>query len=395
MLRILIVEPESSGHHFSLYLKLIVKSLNNKVHIHLLTSSDSRFHPAFETVMRESGGNLTTHLLAPYKKSNSNATFNLFIQQCKLYFKIKESFKEVIKEFVIDKVFFVNIDHIEKALSIFGSPFGKYPYAGIFMNPKFHKYEMGIGSKSRNDKIYKFLFKQLLKQKTLKTIGTVDETFANYYNKNKKIKFIPEPFDLNGTMNRQQARDAFGFSEEKFVILVYGDLTLRKGIRELINGIHNNGNSNICLHFVGKTNDDTETYLKDKNVIKLIKEGRLYIKRGFQTETEQYVSFISSDIVWVGYSNGFSGSSGVYYQASSLGIPVIVNDFGLLGWLVKKHKNGIACDIYNSTSINNSVNLLVENRTMYYELSNNALLMSKNHQPEMFSSFVYDIIATS
>jgi hypothetical protein len=66
----------------------------------------------------------------------------------------------------------------------------------------------------------------------------------------------------------------------------------------------------------------------------------------------------------------------------------------LLGWLVKKHKNGIASDVYNPICINQSINLLAENRNIYNELSLNALLLAKNHQPKMFSSIVYDIIAS-
>ena len=161
MFKVLIVEPESSGHHFSLYLKLIVRSLNNKVDIHLLTREDSKLHPAYEIVLGECNRKMITHFLPSLTKTKSNSTFQLFIQQCKLYFSIKKAFENLVKEFSFDKVFLVNLDHIEKPLSIFGSPFGSYIYAGIFMNPKFHKFKLGIGPKSRNDKIYEFLFNRL------------------------------------------------------------------------------------------------------------------------------------------------------------------------------------------------------------------------------------------
>ncbi len=392
MHRILIIEPESSGHHFSLYLKLIVKSLNNKAHIHLLTKSESRFHPAYDIVLGESGGNMITHFLPHYNKINSNKTIDLFVQQCKLYFHIKFTFNNLIKKFKFDKVFFVNIDHIEKALSIFGTPFGDIPYSGIFMNPKFHKNKIGIGAKSRNDSIYEFLFNRLMSQMTLENIGTVDETFSDYYKSIDKIKFIPEPFDLVGKMSRSEARYKYGFTDQQFVILVFGDLSLRKGIKELINGINISDNINLVLHFVGKTNDDTEVFLKENYVQKLLNNGTLLIRRGFQTEEEQFNVFISSDMVWVGYTHGFSGSSGVYYQAASLGIPVIVNNFGLLGWLVKKHKNGILCDVYDEKCVSSSISLMIENEILYKELSNNGLLLSESHKPEIFCRSICEMI---
>ncbi len=392
MLRVLIVEPESSGHHFSLYLKLIVRSLNNKFDIHLLTKEDSILHPAYETVLRECNGKMTTHLLPSITKTKSNSTVQLFIQQCKLYFCIKNSFDGLVRKFSFDKIFLVNLDHIEKPLSLFGSPFGSYTYAGIFMNPKFHKFKLGIGPKSRNDKIYEFLFNRLLKQKTLNVLGTVDEIFADYFKLTSKVLFIPEPYDLYGNISREIARDEFKFRDNHFVILVYGDLTLRKGIRELIDAVIINRNKKICLHFVGKTNEDSEFFFQEEKVIQLINEGLLLIRRGFQSEIDQYKVFVSSDLVWVGYIHGFSGSSGVYYQAASLGIPVITNDFGLLGWLVNKHKNGLLCDVFNPESVNSSINVLVTDRKLYKKLSENALLLSERHQPEIFGNFVFEMI---
>lgn len=392
MLRVLIVEPESSGHHFSLYLKLIVRSLNNKMDIHLLSSEDSKLHPAYDTVLGECNGKMITHFLPSFTKTKSNSTFQLFIQQCKMYFSIKNAFDNLIREFSYDKVFLVNLDHIEKPLSLFGSPFGSNSYAGIFMNPKFHKFKLGIGPKSRNDKIYEILFKRLLKQKTLNVLGSVDEIFVDYFKFTSKVQFIPEPYDLNGNISRKIAREEFKFKDSQFVILVYGDLTLRKGIRELIDSVIINGDKKIFLHFVGKTNQDSEFFFQQEKVIDLINDGRLSIKRGFQSEIDQYKAFVSSDLVWVGYTHGFSGSSGVYYQAASLGIPVIANDFGLLGWLVNKHKNGLLSDVFNPESVNSSINLLTTDQKLYKNLSENALLLSERHQPEIFGNFVFDMI---
>jgi len=389
--KVLIVEPESSGHHLSLYVKLIVKSLYETFDIYLLTSVESKNHPSFITLINEYN-NINTTFLPQYKKTKKTNSLSLLLNQCYLFFAIKKAFKKLILNNRIDHVYVSNLDHIDKAISLFGNPFGINYFSGMMMNPKFHKYTMGISSKSRNDYLYKFLFERLLGQKYLKIVNTVDETFSSYYNINPKVNFVPEPFDLSGHLERKKSRALFGFNDDNFIILVYGGLTKRKGIKELIDGFKLIKTNKVILLFVGKTNDETDYLFNEDHIKDLVNSGSLIIKKGFQSDEEQYNAFNSSDLVWVGYTQGFSGSSGVFYQAASIGIPVIVNNYGLLGWLVKKYENGISCDVQNPNSVKFSINNLIENKKLYTKLSANASKLALSHLPESFGNHIFKTI---
>ena len=44
-----------------------------------------------------------------------------------------------------DLIYCINLDYFQKALSLRGSPFGNRPFAGMLMNPKFHRAPTGLG----------------------------------------------------------------------------------------------------------------------------------------------------------------------------------------------------------------------------------------------------------
>lgn len=61
--------------------------------------------------------------------------------------------------------------------------------------------------------------------------------------------------------------------------------------------------------------------------------------------------FMAADYAWLGYVSGFHASSGVLYQATSIGLPVIAMRDGLIGQIVKRYSLGFLIDPRNKKSI--------------------------------------------
>jgi glycosyltransferase involved in cell wall biosynthesis len=252
------------------------------------------------------------------------------------------------------------------------------------MSPKFHRFKCNIGLKSRSDLIYKILFIKLLNQKYLKKIFVIDELFYNYIFHNNlalnKIKFLYEPTNVKYQMyEKEKARSLLKLNQKKFCILVFGGITKRKGIIELINAIHLSKSNNYCILIAGSIDDEIQSFLKTKISQDLIDNDKLKIYQGFKNESEQDILFESSDLVWVGYVGGFSASSGVFFQAGQYKKPVLANNYGLISYLVKKYNNGEVCNVNNPLEIINRIDSLANNSEIYKFYSENSGKMIKLH----------------
>lgn len=332
------------------------------------------------------------HTMSDINSPKTSGIIQLFMYQLKMFFKIKYAFNNLNKIYDFDKVILPTLDHCDKVISIFGSPFRKVPFLGIYMSPKFHRNSMGIGLKSRSDKFYHFLFYRLLKIKTLKNLLIVDPLFYKYIQKFKsnlfiKLLFFNEPINLSGCSSKIEARIKLNLPLDSKIILIYGDISKRKGVEDLISTIKLLDKSYI-LYIAGTINTNLELYFESKEVINLIEENKLVISHGFKNDDEQYNCFRASDLVSVAYEKTFTSSSGVYYQACSIGLPVIVNKYGLLYWLVSNNKNGISTEINDHNLTAKKIVDLFNDGNKYTFLSDQSIKVAQRHTPDKFMNVI-------
>jgi glycosyltransferase involved in cell wall biosynthesis len=386
---LLIIEPAYTGHHFALYLRLIIKATEGNFNLYLITTNNATNHPSYKIVETESKVNLKVFFIDELKESNKINSYSLLIRQIKLLSLFRKAVKNIITNVQIDHIYINNLDHCDKILPFFRNPFFGISYSGLLMSPKFHRFKCGIGSKSRSDIIYKILFKKLAQQNYIKNIFVIDELFYNYINtihlSKNKIKFLYEPTnDISQNIGKEKSRISLKINLDKFCILIFGGITKRKGVIELINAIHSSKLENCCILIAGNIDNEIMEFLNSRISIDLIVNDKLKIFPGFKSEVEQDMFFESSDIVWVGYVGGFSASSGVFYQSGQYQKPVLSNNYGLLSYLVNKYNNGILCDVNNFDEINSSINLLANNSDCYQLYSQNSAKMTKLHNATDF-----------
>jgi glycosyltransferase involved in cell wall biosynthesis len=397
-MKLLVVEPEATGHHMSLYTRLIVEAARRRGwQLHILTTKEAIVHPSFRLVEDVAEGELTVHLMSTVKKAKSNGSISLLVNQLEQFIAIYKGFRALPSGVIPDFIYFVNLDHCDKIISLLGSPFANFPFSGMMMNLNFHRLKMRIGPAGRSDRLYAWLFQRMLKLPTLKKVAVIDEAFLEYAGREKgnlyqKLHFVPDPGEVRGNETREQARKALSFKPESFVILVYGSLTLRKGIHELLSAIKKSNRSLVTVLLAGTPDEEVQKMLCEPSVQALVRSDQLNVQIGFHDIHQEFRVFRAADAVWVGYVGNFTGSSGVFYQAGSLGIPVLASSNGLLGWLVRRHQNGLCCDPNDNESVNAAINSLLINRRLYASLGENGRCLSKMHTSELFGDAVCETV---
>lgn len=229
--------------------------------------------------------------------------------------------------------------------------------SGIFLRPFFFyqkrnwidrlKYLKNLPSNWRTDA--EFFHSRLLKHcKIMDSALYIDEKFAG--TNTKVYTSIPDVFQQYAESllkeSKPEDQEWVGKLDEfllrnpnRFVLFYFGTAQVRRGYEQLIRLAVNH---NACFIHCG-LQDEKATGSKEIHALKqkLKDQDRLF-------ETNQYLSdpacierfFRSATHIVLPYQN-FPGSSGIMMQSLEYGIPVLVPDYGIIGYRVKKHKVGL------------------------------------------------------
>ena len=360
-MHILIIEPGSTGHHL-IYLEKIAKGYLDSGHnITLCTLAATHQHPLIKNLKSkyEPSVNLTCIPDEKYKDALTSK-FSDMGRELKMRGIFKKAYKEINSTFAVDYIFLPYLDYCLYAIGLLGSPFDNTAWGGICMRPSFHYQVSGvIAPKPKLSKVKEFLFKRCLSLPSLKKLFTIDELLekhvSNTTNKAKgKIQYIPDPAELLGNHTPKTARAKLGLSEDTKIILVYGALNERKGIQSLIETLNVSSKlENVHLLLVGKQSEGIKKYVQSC-ALELTRKKRIHTLDRFVDSEEQQLSFMASDIVWLGYQEHYT-MSGVLVLAAISGKPIIGTRLGLIGWYINEKKIGLSIDTQDKVQIQSAI----------------------------------------
>lgn len=402
-MKLLIVEPEASGHRMALYARLFVReAVKNRWRVQFITTLKATKHPAFSLVEDEAKGELEVFFM---REVNRSAKYNPSLmsrlrQEVSYYKSISEAFHKLKDDQIPDIIYMSSMDNIDKILSIMGSPFGSVNFTGMLMSVKHHRYKMRVGLKSKLDWLYEKLYLRILCIPTLKSIATIDESFFSYSKDRsekeyKKVFFIPEVGDLNGSQSRTSARRLFSLKTDKIAILVYGSLTLRKGIETLLKAVSLLNDSRLVVILSGRQSEEVKKFLTLPAYQEMIDNNQLLQFNEFHDDEKEYCAFKAADVVWVGYSKNFYGSSGVLFQSCSASLPVIASSHGLIGWLTRKHQVGVTFEPENFRAASLAIKTILNNENLRNRLGENAKRLAEKHSSDKFQQAFSKLILNS
>jgi hypothetical protein len=388
MKNILIIETEYEGHYLTGYIKFILRSFKKKKYkITLLTSEDAKKKAKGALkILRREKVEFNIETIQNLKKNN-NSSIQLIFNQIRLYFAIKEKFRQINAFVKFDHIFLTSIQKIDKALVFFGSPFQDVSFSGVYLGAKFHLYEYKIPYESRYNYLSKKFFKKLLGISSFENVITNDHLLKKFLKKEKwenseKLKFLHDPKEFNFNFNKSYSRKKLGIPKKSISILVYGALIESKGITELLSIFKDSKlDKDIRIILAGKQFGENKSYLLNNKFINNLKlENKLFIFNGWISEEKEALLYSATDIVWIGYKN-YSYPSGVFYQAMQKCIPPLISNDGLIENLNKGVNVGYPINIYSSSSIIKGINYLLNYKNRK-RLKRNILKFSKLSNPK-------------
>lgn len=391
MASLLILEPHSEGHHLRYARWISEEAVARGYDVCLATSADSFQHPTHVALRAQCGKSLRTAALSESgpKPSPKNVLDSVRLQ---MHYRslFGECYRELSRDGRLDYVFVPYLDYCNYAMALFGSPFGNTPWGGLVITPIFHLSERNFGvPSSRLEQIKKRAFMRLLHDRSLRAAYTFDETLIQEVRQGRpdianRIRFLPEPTELEGTHSRESARRELGIPPDAKVILVYGTLDHSKGIDALLAATKEEAfPKKAVVLLAGLQDAEVSTLLSSPQAQSLRKSGRLYERNQYLYGEDEYAVFRAADIVWVGYRYQYI-SSGVLIQAAMAGLPVIACREGLIGWLTQRHGLGLVVSVDNARAVAGAILQIIRDSGLSTELGENGRRFSASHSVNRF-----------
>jgi glycosyltransferase involved in cell wall biosynthesis len=148
-----------------------------------------------------------------------------------------------------------------------------------------------------------------------------------------------------------RARESLGIAKDLKVVLAYGAIAERKGICSLIECASTpQCPPNICVLLAGQQSPEIEDFLAGEASLFLQKQSRLIAINRYISDSEEGELLAAADCMWVGYRE-FYMMSDILVLASRHGIPCLVSECGVSGYLMRKHRFGLIADPDNKATV--------------------------------------------
>ncbi|VVD32653.1 glycosyltransferase [Paraburkholderia dioscoreae] len=351
MARLLLVEPEATGHRMVLYVRLIAQeALRRGWKVTLTTTESALAHSATQAVMSASASGLGVIKMPEIPRENRYGKLKLLRGQHAYLRAFEQAYQTYSKTNAVDFVYVPYFNYIDKIVGLRGSPFGATPFGGMILAAKFHHHACGIaGSRDKMDVVNRMLFRRLLSVRAMAVATTIDEPLQKYVAQNMpalapRLRYVPDVSFIGKPAQRQAARQALGLEDDHFVIASYGSLSPRKGLARLLSMF---SAVDIPAHFrlvlAGAQDAEAARLIQTFKSEIGARWSQVVELNRFCTEQEEGWAFAAADAMWLCYEN-FSGMSGVLIQSAQAGVPVITSNYGLIEHNRQKHSLGLRWD---------------------------------------------------
>ena len=259
----------------------------------------------------------------------------------------------------LDLVILPAADDALDAWAVLGTSFEATPWVGISMRPVFHLGSMRdvVAPSRRDDWVRTKLYRRLLRDQSLYRLLTIDPTMMDFasssfsHGERNRLAYLPDPSPEYDLPPRAASRAELGIPDEARLVLLYGSLTARKGVSQLI---HAAGApqcpSNIHVLLAGRQNGEVSEFLQQIDAKALSASGRLHVLQHYLDDRLERTVLSAADFMWLGYSK-FYGMSEVLVLAVRHGLPCIFTREGIVGYLGRKFAVGPEIDPDNIETV--------------------------------------------
>lgn len=390
-MRLLIIEPHSTGHHAS-YLRWLLSAAKRRAwDVVVATTTDALSHPALKSSLAELGP-VEIHLMGDSLDFDDgyNSRPSLLRREFTYRRKFKTAVREVKDKGRVDGIVVPYIDYCFYALAILGAPFGGLPWCGISMRlaiPRMESPEYCV----KNCKWR--MAKRILRQSNVKALFAINPSVLDAPSTwcsttiRSRLRYLADPAEFIGSSDRAIARSALGLTADSVAILIFGSIDERKGVDVLVGALASEeGLKDFVVVLAGRQCSSFRQQMGSSDFVHLQSQGRLIVLDRYLDEAEQGEAFAAADVVWVGYRDHIY-MSGVLVLAGTAGLPVIGMNEGEIGRLISTHGLGAAAASDQSTDVARALRVMLES-TGRREMGDNARRVFRDHTVERFGDTI-------
>jgi glycosyltransferase involved in cell wall biosynthesis len=393
----IIFEPYPAGHRMHYVRYIAAEALKRGRGVNLVTFQSSLEHPATQKLVEECKEVeviIISEKLEEYWRPKLNNR-NFVKRKVNHHRMFVEKYRKlsVGKE---DVIFVPYLDYFDFAAAVLGAPFGDSAWGGIVFCPEFYStYPRIIAPKSNLNWLRRILYNQLIENEKLKAMHTVNPVLYNNLSKSdlisrEKLFYVPVPVEVEGSGDKGRARERLGFPQEGVFMLVYGELTAKKGIGALLSAMnHALFPEDVKVILAGPQDARVAKLLSSRGCDDLRRAGRLFEVNRFLIGQEEYDVFKASDMVWLGY-RGVFGQSDVLFQAGRMRLPVVAARHGVVGFMVRKHDLGLTVRVGDSRDVADAVTALVQDTALASRYAKQGFESARQHTRENFAKKICD-----
>mgnify|MGYP006273905543 CR=1 FL=1 len=227
-------------------------------------------------------------------------------------------------------------------------------FSGIYFRPTFHYHQLTHYNPTWQDRIQQWreriTISRVLAHPKLQGLFCLDPLAVPHLNEFQhqgKAKHLPDPVKpvepSRALLNC--CRDRAKIDPSRRVFLLFGSLTRRKGIYQLLDAIYTlslEWCQKLCLLLVGESSIADQL---DSKIAEICQARPVQIIQHYQfiPEAEIPAYFQLCDVVLAPYQRHV-GMSGILILAAAFNKPVLCSNYGLMGEMVQRYQLGLTVD---------------------------------------------------
>jgi len=352
--RLLIFEPDSDGHQQEWLLHLL-----------RFAQKDNRCTPSFLVSPALAEG---LRAEAVWLSHEIRALRPRELALCRSRFLAVSGFarwfvmRRYLKRMSCDIGLFLFLDHLTLPLGL-GLGLGRRRAIGILFRPSVHYRLLGPyvpGWRERlRDARKALLYRLMLSNRALQAVLSLDPYFPAYakdhYRGGRKVLPLVDPVNPNGDGGGPTASWLEAIPSRRMLFVLFGYLTERKGALTLLDALKAlpyEEALRIGVLFAGRIAPEIAAEFDDR--FRRLGEAQPLLWLGCENrrlgEAEIGQLVARADIVLAPYQR-FVGSSGILLWAARAGKPVLTQNLGLIGRLVRDFHLGLVADVETASGL--------------------------------------------
>jgi glycosyltransferase involved in cell wall biosynthesis len=386
--RVLILELGAVGHHPSYVRWLLESDLSKSANITLASRREMFEHPA----IRDCAVPFTPHQIdvGPELQASLDdvSSAGLIRNSWIIGNLYRKAYFTLARSASIDFVIVAFLDYCLLGLAVPQEAFEGTPWMTITMRTMFHYGHMGVSAPQQKLKttIRRLLFYRILKQKSMIAILTIDPTLAEFAAQQRnpvlrKIEYLADPAKHHSVLPPKAfAKRQLGIPEDARVVLLYGEISRRKGVFSLVEAAANPACPLVVRVLLAGRNSEPGELVKSEAFQRLTAQGRIHIIDGYLDDEQERLVLAAADCMWVGYTD-FYGLSSMMVLSGRHAVPVLASQDGLIGHIARKFEIGVIIEPRNPPSVVAALIRLVNEPEFFVRAGRNGVTVFQKHRP--------------